>query len=430
MKLQIGNFHVKDIVFGPETSYKDGILTVNKEEALACLDPKDKLTNMDIYIVHPGDSVRIAPVKNSVEPRFRPDGRASYPGYTGPLKPAGDGVVYALKGMTVLASGKYSSMGDSIVDMSGLGAKYTHLAQNVNLVVYAERKEERDLELTMRVEDEQRRAAFLLADYVAKAVANQEPEDWEEYDLAPGAEEAKAKGLPRVALFMTIVSQLASGINEMIYGQDCHNMLPVFLHPNEVLDDVLITGETSGTCASTDSFQNHAVIKRLYAEHGKTINFVGVVAVPADVSDNMKLTNKFCAGTLATALELDGAIVEEYGGGSNIDVDYFYILAELEDRGIKTTGIACESVGKMMVDPKADALVSGGELGEVIELPAMDKVIGDIQSITRDYYFGAWTEHDEYGPSLRPDGSLIVNSFIISHGGNMTGRTTGAVREY
>lgn len=34
MKLEIGNFYVKDIVFGNELSLKDGVLTVNKEEAL------------------------------------------------------------------------------------------------------------------------------------------------------------------------------------------------------------------------------------------------------------------------------------------------------------------------------------------------------------------------------------------------------------
>ena len=34
MKLEIGNFYVRDIVFGNELSLKDGVLTVNKEEAL------------------------------------------------------------------------------------------------------------------------------------------------------------------------------------------------------------------------------------------------------------------------------------------------------------------------------------------------------------------------------------------------------------
>lgn len=37
MKLELGNFYVKDICFGDQTSLKDGLLTVNKEEALAVI---------------------------------------------------------------------------------------------------------------------------------------------------------------------------------------------------------------------------------------------------------------------------------------------------------------------------------------------------------------------------------------------------------
>lgn len=35
MRLEIGNFYVKDVRFGEETSYRDGILSIDKEAALA-----------------------------------------------------------------------------------------------------------------------------------------------------------------------------------------------------------------------------------------------------------------------------------------------------------------------------------------------------------------------------------------------------------
>ena len=79
-KLRIGNFHVKDIVFGEKTSFKNGVLTINKGEAIASLDPDKELKNIEIYIVHPGDETRILPCKVGLEPRFRPDGRAPFPG--------------------------------------------------------------------------------------------------------------------------------------------------------------------------------------------------------------------------------------------------------------------------------------------------------------------------------------------------------------
>lgn len=430
-KLEIGNFHVKDIRFGDTTSFKDGVLTVDKDEAIAYLNPEGKLTNIELYVVHPGDSTRLVPAKAAVEPRFRPDERCTFPGYTGPVSGCGEGVLYAMKGMSVICCGKYGNMVDGLVDMSGPAAEHSVFSQMVNLVVYAERVDEKDLDLTIRVENEQKMAAHLLADYVATALKNLEPEDWERYELETGAVEAEKKALPRVAYFMTICSQLANGCNDMVLGGDCHNMLSQLIHPNDVLDGMLASQfGLMGQCSTAYGYQNQPVIKRLYQEHGKTINFVGVVLCPADVSNDVKFRVKVSSGEIASLLKLDAAIVAEWGGGSNIDVDFFYQLAELEDRGIKTAGIMAEHGGKMMQDPKGDAIVSGGDTGAIYELPAMDLVIGDIKSVVRDYYYGSWPVHDEYGPSLRPDGSLIVNMYMIADGGNSTGYLAKTVKEY
>ena len=122
-KLKIGNFHVKDIRFGDKTSFNGGVLTVNKEEAVAWLMKDDRIKNVELHIAKPGESVRIVPAKAAVEPRFRPDGRCIFPGYTGPVSSCGDGVVYALKDMCVIASGKYGCQGDGLLDMSGPGAR-------------------------------------------------------------------------------------------------------------------------------------------------------------------------------------------------------------------------------------------------------------------------------------------------------------------
>ena len=90
MRLEIGNFHVKDIVFGDELSFRDGVLTINKEEALNFIREDERITEADLYIVKPGDEVRLCPVKEAIEPRVRPDGRGIFPGYTSKLLPAGE----------------------------------------------------------------------------------------------------------------------------------------------------------------------------------------------------------------------------------------------------------------------------------------------------------------------------------------------------
>ncbi len=430
-KLEIGNFYVKEIQFGRSTNFKDGILTIDKEEAISSLDPDHKLTNIELYIVHPGDSTRIVPAKAAVEPRFRPDGRAVFPGYTGAMEPAGSGKLYALKGMSVISSCKYSSMVDGMVDMSGPAAEHSIFSKLINLVVYAERIEEKELELSIRVDTDYRLATHMLAEYVAKSLEGQLPDEWECYELETGAKKAEEKKLPRVGYFMSAYNQYAINCNDMLYGADCHNMLSTFMHPNEVLDGARASQfGLMGQTTSAYGFQNDPTLKRLYKEHGKTINFIGVIVYPTDVSNDMKLRVKNSSGNLASALKLDAAIVSEWVGGSNADVDFFYQLAELEDRNVKTVGIMAEHGGKMMQDAKGDAIVSGGDTGAIYELPAMDFIIGDIESTVRDFYYGSWSVHNEYGPSLRSDGSLIVNMYMIADGGNTTGFLKKTVKEY
>ncbi len=78
MKLELGNFYVKDIVFGDETSYSNGILTVDKEEALNVVKEDDHITEADLFIVKPGDNVRLVPVKEAIEPRVKAEGGGQY----------------------------------------------------------------------------------------------------------------------------------------------------------------------------------------------------------------------------------------------------------------------------------------------------------------------------------------------------------------
>lgn len=430
-KLEIGNFNVKDIVFGEKTFFENGILTVNEEEAMEAINPDGKLTNIKLHIVHPGDSVRICPVKAAAEPRFRPDGRPLFPGYTGPVSPCGEGLLYAMKGIAVLVSGHYSSMGDGVLDMSGPGAEHCYHATTTNLVIYAERTNEKELDYTLREEDEFRISAHYMAEYLGRTLAGREPDHWECYDLDDVGKQAEEQKLPRVGYVMTVISQLARGINDLFFGQDCGNMMPLLVHPQEILDGFLLSGMgLSGQAITTYDCQNLPMIKKLYEEHGKTINFVGVILSPADVSDSMKLRNAISTAEIAERLKLDGAFVQEWGGGSNVDVDTFYLLRRLEDKGIKTVGIMDEHIGKMYTDSKADAIVSAGETSTIIELPPMDKVIGDDESLVRDYYYGAWSTHATLGPSLRPDHSVIINTFALACGGNATGWLKRTVKEY
>lgn len=432
-RLQIGNFHVKDIVFGEKTGFADGILTINKEEAIACLDPEEKLTNVDIYIVHPGDRTRICPAKIAVEPRFRPDGRSIFPGLLGPVEPCGDGVLYAMKDMSVICAGKYGISGDGLLDMTGLAAEQSIFGQMVNVVVYGEMIDPVGINQPKRDEGALKKATYYLAEYLGKTLADQEPEDWEEYELETGRAKAEAVGLPKVALVWAINAQDGIGrcCNEMIYGLDCENSQPLLIHPNAILDGELVSMKgLFGDCLHTYGYQNSPYIKRLYKEHGETLNFMGTILCPCDSVDTFKKTISMSAAEMGELLGLDGVIIVVTDGGSNWDVDFFYLLADFEDHGIKTIGVTGEHNGKTMLDPKGNAIVSTGQSGQVFELEPMDLVIGDLQSVVRDFYFGSWSQHEIYGPSLREDGSVIVTGNMISDCSNNNGFTTKSVKDF
>ena len=69
MRLEIGNFYVKDIKFGDKLSFDDGVLTINKEKALDFIREDERITEADLYIAKPGDKIRMCPVKEAIEPR-------------------------------------------------------------------------------------------------------------------------------------------------------------------------------------------------------------------------------------------------------------------------------------------------------------------------------------------------------------------------
>ena len=103
------------------------------------------------------------------------------------------------------------------------------------------------------------------------------------------------------------------GYNDLCYGWDCNHMLPTFMNPNEVLDGAMISGSFM-PCSSkwaTYDFQNCPVIKRLYKEHGKTLNFLGVIMSNLNVALEQKERSALFVAQIAKSLGADAALVTE-----------------------------------------------------------------------------------------------------------------------
>lgn len=441
MKLEIGEFYVKDIVFDSSLSFDKGVLTINKDEALKFIKEDDRITEAELYIAKPGDKIRMCPVKEAIEPRVRLDGRGSFPGYTSKLTSAGDGVSHALKNCSVLVVGRHwGGFQDGLIDMSGEGQKYTLFGELNNIVLVADTNENFEQREQQKKNDALRRAGHKLAEYIAGCVKDLEPETREIFELGAVIKRSEdVEKLPSVVYVMQPQSQMEElGYNDLVYGWDMNRMLPTFMHPNEVLDGALVSGSFMPVSSkwSTYDFQNCPNIKALYKEHGKTINFLGVIMSNLNVALEQKERAAQFVAQIAKSLGADAAIVAEEGYG-NPDADFIACYVALEDAGVKTVGITNECTGRdgesqplVTLDEKCNAIVSCGNVSEMIELPPMETVLGELEALARDGLSGGWSNDEILGSSVREDGSIIMENNAMFCGDRVCGWSTKTMKEF
>ncbi len=164
----------------------------------------------------------------------------------------------------------------------------------------------------------------------------------------------------------------------------------------------------------------------MYAEHGKTINFVAHIITNENVylADKQRSSNQ--TAKLCEMLGLDAVIISEEGFG-NPDTDLIMNCTKIEAKGIKTVIITDEYAGRdgksqSLADANAaaNALVTGGNANQVVILPKLDKVIGTLAYV--DKIAGA-NEH-----TLREDGTLEVELQVITGATNEMGFNTLSAR--
>lgn len=443
MRLEIGNFPVTDVVFGEKTSYQAGLLTINKEEALAIVLEDEHIITADIVIARPGEKKRIVPVKEAIEPRYKIDAGPIFPGVIDKVMAVGSGRTLALKGTSVLAVGKHwGSFGDGLIDMSGEGAKYTYFSNLINICLVADTDEEYERYEQQKKNHALRWAAHKLAKYLGSAVKDIEPEksNMEVFDLPPITKRVQeVNDLPAVVFVMQAQSQMEEmGYNDLVYGWDLNHFVPTLMHPNEILDGAVISGSFMPCSSkwSTYDFQNCPIIKQLYQEHGQTLNFLGVIMSNLNVNLEQKQRSALFVAQIAQSLGADGAILAEEGYG-NPDADFIECFLALEAAGVKTVGVTNECTGRdgqsqplVTLSEKANAIVSCGNVSELIELSPMEEVIGELQSLSRDGLSGGWAEDEKLGPSVRQDGSIILENNSMFCGDQVLGWSKKMMKEF
>ena len=419
MRLEMGHIYIKDIQFAAESKIEDGILYVSEEAAKAVALEDEKIKSVSFDIAKPGESVRITPVKDVIEPRVKVEGRGGiFPGVISKVDTVGEGKTYALKGMAVVTAGRIVGFQEGIIDMTGPGADYTPFSKTLNLVMVCEPVDgikQHDYEKAVRF------AGFRVAAYIGELARDLTPDETKVYEtctIKEGLE--KYPELPRVAYVQMLQSQ---GLlhDTYVYGVDAKKIVPTILSPTEVMDGAIVSGNCVSACDKNPTYVhlNNPVVEDLFEQHGKTLNFVCHIITNENVYLADKQRSSDWTAKLCKMLDLDGAIVSQEGFG-NPDTDLIMNCKKIEAEGVKTVIITDEYAGRdgksqslADADAAADAVVTGGNANQVIILPKLDKVIGTLDYVTK--IAGASEE------TLREDGSLEVELQVLTGATNETG---------
>ncbi|MCD7990839.1 MAG: glycine/sarcosine/betaine reductase component B subunit [Clostridia bacterium] len=419
MKLELGCVQINDIQFASESKVENGTIYVNAEELKALLLEDENLKSVELEIAKPGESVRIMPVKDVIEPRVKVNGGGNlFPGVISKVETVGSGRTNVLKGSAVVTTGKIVGFQEGIIDMCGEGAKYTPFSQLNNLVVVCEPIDG----LAKHAHEKAVRFAGLkAADYIGKLAKDVEPDEVKVYETCSVKEGIeKYPELPRVAYVLMLQSQ---GLmhDTYVYGVDMKQSLPTILNPTELMDGAILSGNCVSACDKNTTYHhlNNPVIADLFEQHGKTLNFVGVIITNENVYLADKMRSSDWTSKLCEFLGVDGAIVSQEGFG-NPDTDLIMNCKKIEGKGVKTVIITDEYAGRdgasqslADADASANAVVTGGNANMVINLPAMDKVIGypEVADIIAGGFDG----------SLQKDGSIVAELQVITGATNEMG---------
>lgn len=420
MKLELRNITIRDIKFGPENRISDGVLYLNRESMEEVVKEDSRISEVSFDIARPGESIRILPVKDVIEPRAKPDGE-TFPGlFKEQMAEGGHGITYALKNCAVTTTGPIVGFQEGLIDMSGPAAEYSIFSKLNHVVMVIEKQLRLDPH-----EHEQvvRLAGIRLAKFIGGlgCTCGDYQSEYYRWDSI-GKKYMEYPGLPKVVYVYNCMSQ---GLlhDTYFYGRDSKQMVPAIVTPLEIMDGALVSGNcvSPGSKTTTWHHLNNAVLKECLTKHGKEINFMGIVLNPLMVSLKEKFRD--CMMTVRTVqmLGAEGVIISQEGFG-NPTTDLMLVCQGLEQRGIKTVIITNEDAGvdgmsESLPDSvqEADAIVSTGNSNATIMLPKMERIIGKLDDIARTT--GGNVD------SIQDDGRLLVEIHGIMGSHNLQGNT-------
>ncbi len=396
MRLELGTFPVREVAFGSRTRWENGRLEVDRAGVLAAVRLDTRIVSAELEIALPGESCRVWPVRDVIEPRVKVEGPGvCYPGICGrPIATVGRGRTHRLSGVGVVEVSSvnwHDSGGDFVetfLDLSGpLAALYPY-GKLIHLCLVVEPDPGLGDEAR---NDAVHKAALTVSDQVALAVRELKPPEREVFELAPCDPK-----LPRVVYLWAVHSPQAMSGSPTAFCTATYGLTqltpPWLLHPNEILDGAL-TGPYRTAFAMSWTVANNPLLLDLYRRHGKDWNFLGAIVLRTEwTTQHEKQLMANQAAKLAQMIGAQGALVTWDAGGNEF-IEVVRTIQACEKLGIKTVFLTSEDDATdgapTMLEPlpEADAIVStsffkNATLGTP-DVPPVKRVIGVQTKVVR-----------------------------------------------
>ena len=435
MRLELASYRVEDVRFDGRTRYEAGVLELNKQELLALVVQDEKIAWADLDVAFPDEATRIVHVRDAVEPRVKVSGPGCvFPGVMGPVETVGEGRTHRLAGISVIVSAQYersilegtAAGRTGLVDMWGPAKNLTPFGSTINIVLMLNLKPGvSELEAHTGIQ----LAEFKVAHRLAEATRERKADDVEVFELSE-----EQSFLPRVVYVLgcrTAWHEPHSGV--AFYGLPIRESLPTLVHPNEFLDGAVTSDARRGgrgTFPGTWEWMNNPVVLHLLREHGKRLNFLGVILQRTRFeSDFGKQVSAASVSQMAKMLNAEAAVITRTGPSGNNFIDAMLTVQACERKGIKTVLLTPEWGGRdgtelplVFYVPEASAMVTTGSLDRLIDFPKPNKVIGvgDTQVV----------EIASGDPCISPGTSFVGDMSYLQDGIDWWGGTQHTCRVY
>ena len=385
MELELRDFYIDDIQWGDRTAIVGGQLNVSLAGIRDQIKDLTGDINVTVDLARPGESKRIVHVLDTFLPIGKlHDELRTFPGIDRPARLVGTGQTERLRNVLVTIAGSFPNVEamtpiekprEGVIDMTGVGARYSHGSDYFHLVLTLEGEPSLS---NLTFDQALRNMGVRIARYLAGTEKSEMAAERRKIHLA----QVQMK-LPKVVLIYQVQSQIPL-VRTFYYGEEISKTLPAFIHPNEFFDGAVVSGTyKSERKIPTSLHCANPFIEELLKRHGSEFDFLGVI-LSRGYNDSFEQKKKMglWSARLARCLGAEGVIAMMEGTG-NTTVDFMQTVKACEEQGIKTVAVLHEDNGakgyeRPLVDHprEADAMISRGNRSEKLVLAPLDQVIG------------------------------------------------------